>query len=152
MAETQHKTGQQREGVVTRFAIPALDPHAVDLGRTDRLAKIETVPDENIYGMTGWTHLGTGKGQLGEVSDVLMDKTVEFGYNDHALGPTRRKLASCVPSDRAFPFSGIEHLAYTRSAEKKKAALDGRTRDGWQSGAPFYSDGTASITIKELGR
>ena len=30
---------------------------------------------------------GTGKNELGKASDVLLDKTVEFGYTDHALWP-----------------------------------------------------------------
>jgi hypothetical protein len=42
-------------------------------------------------------------------------------------------------------------IAYTMSGEKKKAALEGRPDEWWRSTAPFYSAGTGSITIKELG-
>ena len=84
MSKTQQETGQQRERVMTPFAIPAFDPDAVDLGRTEWFAQVEPVTDEEIDRVAVRTNLGTGEDELGELINVLMDMTVEFDYNDHA--------------------------------------------------------------------
>ena len=70
--------------MVTRFAQPAFDVHQVDLSRSDRLAKVKAVSDEETDCLTLGTDGGTGKRELRKMFDVRLDRTMEFGYNDHA--------------------------------------------------------------------
>lgn len=148
MPIAEEETGQEGDGAVAGFAQPTFNPDAVHRGRSDRSAEVEAVPDEEMDRVTVRADVGSGKHELRKMVDVLMDKTVELGYNDHARSPVRRKLPSCIPSGRAIPFSRLERIAYTIPREKKKAALNGRP-DGWRwRGPPFYSAETDAITAK----
>jgi hypothetical protein len=51
------------------------------------------VTDEEMDLVAVRANLGTGKDELGKVVDVLMDKTMEFGYNHPALPPDLKEAA-----------------------------------------------------------
>lgn len=94
MPIAEEEAGQEGERVTTGFTQPAFDGDRVHRGRREGLAPIKPMADEELSSLTVRTDFGTGEDKLGEMSDVLLDRTMEFGYNDHARSPVRRKPPS----------------------------------------------------------
>ena len=67
----EHETGQERESEITRRAMPAPDPDAMEPGRAERFAWVEPVPDEDIDRVTVGADFRTEKVALGKKVDVL---------------------------------------------------------------------------------
>jgi hypothetical protein len=93
VAKAQQETRQQREGLVARFAVPALDEHPVDLRGTEGLADVEPMGDEEPEGVAVGADLGTGKHQLSKMIHILVDRAAKLGYNHHRLQPDPKHAA-----------------------------------------------------------
>jgi len=134
VAEAQQKTGQQREGAVTRRAIPALDADAIGVRRVQRLAPVEAMPDEGLGRLTLRTLRRTGEDHVLEMRQVLVDSSSDVGYNDHAVGarPSGRATTQRLGVGRLLS-SGWERIAYTPfrvTPSKRPPTLDGPADTG----------------------
>jgi hypothetical protein len=77
------------------------------------------MPDAELDGVTVGTNFGTGERQLLKLCHVLVDSTVELGYNDHALATRPKDLLGGFLWAGLFlsPGSSAQH---TRFQEKRK--------------------------------
>ena len=108
MAEAQQKTGQHRERFSARCAEPALDADPVDLELIFGFTPVEAVTDTDMGCAAGWATLWSGKAELVEMRDVILDSAAKVQYDGHlfVLNPTSRTAAKRSPGGRVPPFSG----------------------------------------------
>ena len=125
MAKPQQEAGQQRDGLVTRLAVPTLDAQHIHLHLPQCLALVKPVPDHDIEHMTVGTHFRTRKHELAKALDVLVDKASKVGYNDHALQPDSKDAVKLNPSSRAVPSSKMKGTSIPDLDAKEKAIPNG---------------------------